>query len=150
MTKVPASWGSVVAGDIFLFGARSYTLTNTVMPGSGVMSGATFTPALTAALTSGTSLTVTHYRTSTAKGFDMLVNALNMTGTLIQATDWTFTILADGAFHFLGADGIHLTHGHLSKVAGVPSGGVPSWTLPKIYLGLSAAVRPVDGTQTGY
>lgn len=96
MTNVPASWGGVVPGDTFLITATAYTITNTVAPVSGVMSGVAFTPALTTALTSGAALTVTHYRTSTARGFDMLVNAFNMANTLIQANDWKFTILADG------------------------------------------------------
>lgn len=96
VTNVPASWGGVVPGDTFMVVATMYTITNTVAPVAGVMSGVTFTPALTSALTSGASLTVTHYRTSTAKGFDALVNAFNLTGTLIQANDWKFTIPADG------------------------------------------------------
>ena len=83
-------------GDTFTNGATTYTITNTVVPAAGTMTGVTFTPALATALTSGATMTFTHPVDFTARGFDSLVNAFNASGTLIQANDWKFTLLADG------------------------------------------------------
>lgn len=94
VTNCPAGWNGVVPGDTF--GTYPYTVTNTVAPVAGTMTGVQFTPALTLALTSGAALTFSHATDYIARGFDTLIGAFDLPNTTILVGDTKFVLMADG------------------------------------------------------
>jgi len=80
VTNCSAGWGGVVPGDTF--GTYPYAVSNTVAPVAGVMTGVTFTPAITMALTNGSALSFNHAIDTTVRAevtsFDQAMIAMGV------------------------------------------------------------------------
>lgn len=90
LNSAPSGWVGVVPGDTF--GLYPYVVTNTVVPVAGVLTGVTFAPALTLAISSGYDVKISHVADYTvaavAPGYDLNLIAQKV----VQLTDLKVTI----------------------------------------------------------